>query len=148
VNVAVFPFPLTKKRLEPVNVDFSRQHLGDVSPNPLQINQVTFQAIGQTRNNILDITLQSGEQRRVLDLRREMTVTFPATPRVEAKVVHRATAVTMEAYKGAQLVGSQTTGPEQDQLHELTVEGEGIDRTVFTALQDEAFLVEFTYYVA
>src|SRR5206468_1709866 len=74
---------------------------------------------------------------------------FPATPRVEAKVVHRApTAVTMEAYKGTQLVGSQTTGPAQLQIHELKIEGEEIDRVVFKAPQNEGFLAEFTHYVS
>jgi hypothetical protein len=121
--------------------------LGDISPNPLQINQVTFQAAGSIHNNILDITLPSGEQKRVLDLRQEMAVTLPATPKVEAKVVHRAAAVTIEAYKGTQLVGTQTTGPEQNQIHDLTVEGEGIDHVVFKAPQNAAFLVEVTYYV-
>src|SRR5437773_5656637 len=50
LNVAVFPFPATKKQLDPVSVDFRGQHLGDVSPNPLQIGQVAFQAPGQIHN--------------------------------------------------------------------------------------------------
>jgi hypothetical protein len=142
LNVAVFPF------IDAVNVDFSHEHLGNVSLNPLQIGHVTFQAADQVHNNIVDIAVREGEQKRVLDLRREMTVTFPATPRVEAKVVHRATALSMEGYRGDQLVGTQTTGLEQNQIHELKVEGEGIDRVIFKSPQNEAFLVEFSYYVA
>ena len=146
LNVAVFPFPGTRTRLDRAAVEFSQEPPGDQALNPLVINEVSFQAVHAEQNRVIDLTLADETMPRVLDLREEMQVAVPATSRVEAKVVHRADVVTMEAYSGAQLVGSETTGPAHDGVDGLGIDGDGIDRVVFRAPSDEAFLVEFAYY--
>ena len=66
----------------------------------------------------------------------------------EARVVHRSqAAVTMEAFKGSQRLGSDQAGTEQGQIHTLTIEAEEIDQVVFAAPENEASLLEFAIYV-
>jgi hypothetical protein len=146
VNVAVFPFPGTRAGLDPVSAEFSQENLSNQGPNPLVVGDMSFQAVQEEGNRVVDVDLPDGSNLRVLDLREEIQVTVPATPRVAARVVHRADIVIMEAYRGTQLVGSQMTGPAHDGLEELRVEGEGIDRVVLRAPGDEAFLVAFAYF--
>ena len=154
LNVAVFPYPNTVP--ERTSIDFGSQGPGTDLPNPYQIGDVNFELTRPKRgagNRIVDIYPRGGDGKGELDLHQEMVATLPSTSRVEAKVVNYAPrgatrdyrGVTMEAYKGTQLVGSKSTGGEQGQIHELTVEGLGIDRVVFRTPQGEASLLEFTY---
>jgi hypothetical protein len=144
LNVAVFPL---KTCLEPVSVDFAHEHLGNTRPNPYAVPQfamVTFNAVGEPNNRILNITLANGQKQRVLDLKRQMVVVVPSTPKLIARVVHKGTPITLEAYREGQLVASITTGPEPDQIHELMVEDASLNRLVFKLTAD-GYLAELVY---
>lgn len=144
LNVAVFPHPSTKTELVPATVDFSNQNPGASLLNPLVSGDVSFHAEDQPTNRIVDIL---GVGTAQLDLFKKMVVTFPSSPRVDAKIVHRnPDSVTMHAFKGTEPVGSKTAGPEQVQIHEISIEGERIDRVVFESPEDQAALLAFTRY--
>jgi hypothetical protein len=155
LNVAVFPISKTKTILKKNSIDFSKHEPGTTLPNPHEIDdELGFEAVAQQNNRIIDIFPAGGDGIGELDLQHEMVITFPSSSRVEAKVVHAIVhsddvinSVTMEAFKGDESIGSRTTGPEQFQVHVLSIEGDGIDRVVFTAPESEASLLEFTYYV-
>jgi hypothetical protein len=145
LTVAVFPYPRTRSQVTPVIVDFGQANLGDQEPNPYQVGDVSFRTLDESHSAIVDLTLPDGSSRRVLDLRKQARISCPATPRVVARLVHRAGVVTMDAFHGGQLVGSATSGPASEQLEELSVEGDGIDLVAVSSPNDDAFLVEFGY---
>jgi plastocyanin len=150
LNVAVFPYPGPEKQLEPICVDFP-QKPGTFLPNPYKTGEVTFQTPSDPDNptsiHIVDNYPQGGDGQSELDLPQEMTVTCPPTPRVEAKVGNLGPApVVMEAYTGDQLVGSRTARPMEEQVQDLILEGERIDRVIFRAPHKPASLLEFCYY--
>jgi hypothetical protein len=148
LNVAVFPFPGTRRELHPVAHSFEGQHPSENLPNPLDLEGVSYEAAGEASNRIADVNPTAGGRIRALDLRNEMTVTLSAaTPRVEAKVSSLAAPITMQAFEGQQLVGSATTGA-RGQVETLASQAEAIDRLVFTTTEDKAFLVELTTDVA
>ncbi|MDP9373955.1 MAG: hypothetical protein M3Q65_16160 [Chloroflexota bacterium] len=149
LNVAVFPQGTTKKRRERQRVAFGAQQPGQTLPNPYQSAPFTFQATvpsNRPNNRVVDLYPRGGDGQGELDLVRQMDITFPATSRVEARVVHAAQPVAMEAYRGTLRVGVQTTGPEQNLVHDLAIDAEGIDRVVLKAPQNEASLLEFAIY--
>jgi len=150
LNVAVFPYPGPEKQLEPICVDFGPQKPGTFLPNPYKTGDVTFQTPSDPDNpplRIVDNYPQGGDGQGELALPQEMTVTCPPTPRVEAKVVNNSpVSVTMEAYRGDQLVSSRTAEPEEGQVCDLVLEGERIDRVIFRAPHKPASLLEFCYY--
>jgi hypothetical protein len=154
LNVAVFPYPRTL--LERISIDFGSLGPGTDLPSPYQTEDASFEPTRPKRlasNRTVDIYPRGGDGKGELDLHQEMVVTLPSTSRVEAKVVNYAPrgttrdyrGVTMEAYSGTQLIGSKSTGREQGQIHELAVDGLGIDRVVFRTPQGEASLLEFAY---
>ena len=145
VNVAVFPYNDTLEESEDVTLDFTKQVPGTTLTNPYTSGEVTFAATGQDHNEITDNYPQGGDGAGELSLFTEMVVTVPTTSRVEASVVHYAEPVTMEAYNGDILLGSQTSGSEQGTVHELAIEGENINKVIFKASQNEAVLLKFTY---
>jgi hypothetical protein len=145
VNVAVTPSPVTRTQLDSAFTSFGGLEPSDTHPNPLSIDDVSFRAVNRDQNQVLDLSLDDGTQPRVLDLQREMEVTVPATPRVTARLIHRQAEVTMDAFRGTQLVGSQRAGPAGEQVDVLQVDGEGIDRVVLRASDDKAFLLELVH---
>jgi len=145
LNVAVFPHPNRKIVDKRIVIDFTKQIPETLLPNPFESDGATFQAVDQPDNRITDIFPSGGDSQGELNLFRELVVTLPATSRVEAKVVHFATGVEMEAFNGNTSIGSQVAGPEQGQIHQLVIEGEGINRVVFRSPQNEAALLEFVY---
>lgn len=146
LNVAVFPNPNRKTVNKRIVIDFTEQVPETVLSNPFESEGATFEAIDQPVNSITDIFPEGGDGEGELDLFQELVVTLPATSRVEAKVVHFNDAgVDMEAFSGDTSIGSQAAGPEQGQVHQLVIDGEGIDRVVFRAPQNEASLLEFAY---
>lgn len=146
LNVAVFPNPNRKFVDKRIVIDFTEQNPEALLPNPFASEGATFEAVGQPDNRITDIFPEGGDGKGELNLFEELVVTLPATSRVEAKVVHfNPAGVTMEAFKGDTSIESKAAGPEQGQVHELVIEGEGIDRVVFEAAQNEAALLEFAY---
>jgi hypothetical protein len=149
LNVAVFPQGTTKKRRVRQRVSFTAQQPGQTLPNPYQSSPFTFQATvppNRNSNRVVDLYPQGGDGQGELDLARQMEISFPATSRVEARVVHAAQPVTMEAYRGSLRVGVQTTGPEQNFVHDLAIEAEGIERVVLKSSQNEASLLEIAIY--
>jgi hypothetical protein len=148
LNVAVFPYPKFKIELKRVGIDFGLQKPGTTLPNPYASEGASFEAVNQPNNSIVDRYPTGGDAQGELDLFQEMSITLPPNSRVEAKVVHDSpTGVTMEAYRGNELLGSQTAGLEQGQVYTLTIEGQVIDRVVFKAPDDRASLLEFAYYI-
>lgn len=146
LNVAVFPNPNRKIVGKRILIDFTEQSPGTLLSNPFESEGATFEAIGQPDNRITDIFPEGGDGKGELDLFQNLVVTFSATSKVEAKVAHFNDAgVEMEAFHGDISIGSQAAGPEQGQVHHLVIEGEGIDRVVFSAPQNEAALLEFAY---
>jgi hypothetical protein len=146
LNVAVFPNPNRKIVNKRIVIDFTEQRPETLLPNPFEAEGATFEAVGQPDNSITDIFPAGGDGEGELDLFQELVVTLPATSKVEAKVVHfNAAGVEMEAFNGNTSIGSRTAGSEQGQIHQLVIEGEGINRVVFRAPQDEAALLEFAY---
>lgn len=145
LNVAVFPFPDPGPFPARTSIDFP-QPPGTLLPNPHEEAGVSFEAVGQPNNRITDIFPAGGDDSGELDLFQELVVRLPSSSRVEAFVVHNsAIGVTMEAFAGATLVGSQTAGPEQGQVHELLIEGAGITRVVLKAPENSAALLEFAF---
>ena len=154
LNVAVFPYPTTKKQLtERLRIVFGQ--LEGVEPESLLDNPyvhptgVTFEAADQDSNRIADIFPEGGDGNGELDLRSKMVITLPdSAEAVEAKLVHyAASGITMAAFEGSEPVGTETSSAEQGQVHRLYIEGQGIDRIVFTAPDNEASLLEFAYFV-
>jgi hypothetical protein len=150
LNVAVFPHGSFKKGQERRNVDFGQlQPPTRTLPNPYQSESITFRVTDESNNRTVDKYPQHGDQKGELDLFEEMVVTFPATSRVEAKVAYQAkpeNPVTMEAYRGNSVIGSQTAGRDQQKIHELAIEGEAIDRIIFRSTEGKASLLEFAFY--
>ena len=153
-NVAVFPCK-TEKELSRTNIDFSRidnTQPGSVLPNPFESDGVTFEASDQPNSRIVDIFPVGGDGAGELDLHRKMLVTLPAdiqVEKVEAKVVHfNPDGVTMEAFNDNGSIELQIAGPEQNEEHDLVIEGEGITHVIFTAPENEAVLLKFAYSVA
>lgn len=144
LNVAVFPFLTTRQQLGPIMLNFSQEDPGD-RPNPYSIDNLTFQATDQANNRIVERPL-ANENMRVLDLQTEMNITIPRTPKVRARVVNFASAITMEAYHDQHLVGSRTTGDIPGKVEELEIEGPEINRVVFKSPHNKSFLLEFTYF--
>jgi hypothetical protein len=144
LNVAVFP----KLDLEPICVDFSEQKPGASLPNPYQSGEVVFETPSDPdnpRENL--ITNLDGSGKGQLYLFQEMTVFFPTTSKVQAEVFSALPSeVTMEAYSGDQLVGSQRTGPNTNQSYTLSIEGDAIDRVIFRAPDEHSSLAEFCYF--
>ncbi len=146
LNVAVFPNPNRKIVNKRIVIDFTQQVPETLLPNPVEIEGVTFEAVDQPDNHIIDIFPAGGNGEGELNLFQELIVTLPVTSKVEAKVVHfNAASVEMEAFNGSTSIGSQSAGSEQGQIHQLVIEGEGIDRVIFRSPQNEAALLEFTY---
>jgi hypothetical protein len=146
LNVAVFPNPNRKIVDKRIVIDFTKQRPETLLPNPFESEGATFEAVGQPDNRITDIFPAGGDGEGELNLFQESVVALPATSKVEAKVVHfNAAGVEMEAFNGNTSIGSKAAGPEQGQIHQLVIEGEGIDRVVFRAPQNEAALLEFAY---
>jgi hypothetical protein len=156
LNVAVFPYPMTRRefneRLRIVIRELSDTQPGALLDNPfVHSSGVTFEASGEESNRIVDLFPTGGDGNGELDLHETMVITIAqpeAIEAVEAKVVHyTSSGVTMEAFKGAESIETQTTGSEQGQIHKLYIEGEGIDRVVLTAPDNHASLLEFAYFV-
>jgi hypothetical protein len=156
LNVAVFPHPLTRKafteRLRIKFAELEETKPGAVLDNPFVHDfGVTFEAPEEENNRIVDIFPEGGDGKGELDLHTKMVVTIPSQEGIEAvevKVVHYSeSGVTVEIFKGTESLGTQSTEPEQGQVHKLYIEGEGIDRVVLTAPDNQASLLEFAYFV-
>lgn len=146
LNVAVFPNPNLKTIDKRIVIEFFEQRPGTLLPNPFESEGVSFEPADQPNNRISDIFPVGGDGKGELDLFQEMVVKVPTTSKVEAKVVHfNPAGVEMEAFSGDASIGTTAAGPEQGQVHQLVLEGEGIDRVVFRASQNEAALLEFAY---
>ncbi|GAA1662304.1 hypothetical protein GCM10009744_65130 [Kribbella alba] len=145
LNVAVFPGPESGQvsTLVSTDVDFADEETGGEVDNPLVVEEIAFQRTGEA-NEIVDLYPAGGDGRGELSLGRELEVTFPAATRVVARVVTFAEPVSITAFRDDDLVDDAETGPEQDRIHELTVEAEGITRVVLTAPQDEASLLSLS----
>jgi hypothetical protein len=146
LNVAVFPNPDRRVVDRNVSIGFQQHPAGTVLPNPVTSEGATFTAADQDANQVVDMLSAGGDAMRGLNLFQEHVVTLPATSRVQAKVMHiSAAGLTMAAFSGETLVASQAAGTESGEVHELIIEGSGIDRVVFSAPQNEAALLEFAY---
>jgi hypothetical protein len=146
LNVAVFPNPNRKFMTKRIVVPFDEQQPEALLPNPFDSQGASFEAVGQPNNRVTDVFPAGGDGQGELHLFQELLVTCPATPKVEARVVHfSAAGIEMEAFNGNTPVGSDAAGPEQGQVHQLVVEGEDINRVVFTAPQNDAALLDFAY---
>lgn len=145
VNVAVTPSPATRTQLASTPTSFGDLEQSFTADNPLEVGDVTFRAVDREHNQVVNVTLDDGTRPQVLDLQRELEVTFPASSRVTVKLVHGQAEVTMEAFQGTQVVGSpQRAGPAAgQQVDVLEIDGEEIDRVVLRATEDKAFLAEF-----
>ena len=148
LNVAVFPTPSMEALITEHCIPFDRLKIGGQYPNPCRIGDFTFVAKDRTENRSVDkYPHEVGDGKPELDLAKEMAITFPTAVKVKAKVVHYSQAVTMNAYRGNERVGSKKTGDERDTPYELIVEHDEINRVEFISPQDSAFLVDFRYYV-
>ncbi len=148
LNVAVFPTPSMEATIEEHCIPFDELKKGGRYPNPFRIGDVTFTAKDRPENHTVDnYPSGGGDGTPELDLAQAMTIKFPTAVKVMAKIVHYSRAVTLQAYRGNQMVGSQTTGDEQDKLHKLVIEHDEIDRVEIISPLKEAYLVEFCYYV-
>lgn len=163
LNVAVFPYPKTKRDLvERVRVDFSQLRQpnstdffkpGATLNNPYEHpSGVTFKASDQPQNQLVNIIPQSGGTDAELDLHTKMVISIPATAglaAIEAKVTYaNAAGVKMEAFRTGESVGAALTEAEPGQAHTLVIEADDIDMVVLTAPENEASLLEFAYFVA
>jgi hypothetical protein len=148
VNVAVFPGPNSGRvtTLERTDVEFSDREPGAEEANPLDVGDVRFERTDADAdaNAIVDLHPAGGDGRGELSIGTELRITLPAAARVTARAVTFAAPVTMEAYRGNELVGDTESTAEQDRAHELTIEGDGITTVVLTAPQDEASLLSFS----
>jgi hypothetical protein len=151
LNAAFFPGVETKPVYTPATIDFSTVHRPPADlPNPFTQQDARFEAPGQPRNRLVDIYPQDGDGLGELEVPKSLVVTLPETPRIAATLVHYSeTGVTMQAFRGPELVGTQKSGPEQGQTHSLAVEADGIDRVVLSVGDDgDAALLSFTYFTA
>jgi hypothetical protein len=153
LNVAVFPGP--RKVWREVTIDCAA--LPDARPdaevpNPLEIGGVRFVAEGVPANRFVDSFPPGGDGRAELHLHRRLAIEFApgmSVGKVQAQVVHTSEAgVTMEAFRSGVSVGSKWSGHDQNTVHSLVVDEDGIDRVVFTAPHHQASLLEFKYEVA
>ena len=153
LNVAVFPGP--RKVWKEVTIDCAA--LPDARPdaevhNPLEIGGVKFVAEGVPANRFVDNFPPGGDGRPELHLHHRLAIEFAPgmnVGKVQAQVVHTSEAgVTMEAFRSGVSVGSKWSGHDQNTVHSLVVDEDGIDRVVFTAPHHQASLLEFKYQVA
>jgi hypothetical protein len=159
LNVATFP--TTKKVLKRHSIDFSDKELGLWMPHPYEEKGVTFEGVPHPPSHeVIDIYPRGGDGKGELNIGRigsgnYLIVRSPASPRVEAKIVHYGpAAITMEARRledrTEEFVGSDTAGPQEGQIHELAVEGEKINKVVFKIPElpegGQISLLEFAYY--
>lgn len=159
LNVAIFPYPNTKKELvERSRIDFANLQIegspplgeGEKLPNPLKHVGITFEATGQQANELIDI-IQLGEGTDAeLNLFKQMEITLDGGyAAIEAKLVCANSAgVKMEAFSSGKLVGTEETEAEPDEVVTLLIEAEDIDRVVITAPENKASLLEFAWYGA
>jgi hypothetical protein len=146
LNVAVFPNPKRKLVDRLFVVDFRQQRPGTQLPNPYESEGASFNASDHEANSIVDNFPADGDGEGELDIFQEMVVKIPSTSKVEAQVVHNSEiGVTMQAFSGETLISSVVTGVEQNQIHKLVTEGNGIDRVVFTSPENNAMILEFAY---
>ena len=152
LNVGVFPGP--RKVWREVTIDCAA--LPDARPdadvsNPIEIGGVKFIAEGVAANRFVDTFPPGGDGRAELHLHHTLVVTFAAgmnVGKVQAQIVHSSEAgVTMEAFRSGQTVGSRWSGHDQNTIHTLVIDEDGIDRVVFTAPHHQASLLEFRYEV-
>ncbi|CCH79180.1 hypothetical protein BN12_4040012 [Nostocoides japonicum T1-X7] len=145
----MFPGPRSDEleTREPVVVSFAEDAPGGKLTNPLVRAGARFEQSGPADLRVVDLFPPGGDGSGELDLGRQLVVSLPATDRVEAVVCHAAEPVEMEGFAGTTPVGKRQSGPEQDQTHRLALEGVGIDRVVFTAPQNEASLLEISFWV-
>ena len=150
LNVAVFPGP--RKVWKEVTIDCAA--LPDARPdaevpNPLEIGGVKFVAEGVPANRFVDNFPPGGDGRAELYLHHRLAIEFApgmSVGKVQAQVVHTSEAgVTMEAFRSGVSVGSKWSGHDQNTVHSLVVDEDGIDRVVFTAPHHQASLLEFKY---
>jgi hypothetical protein len=153
LNVGVFPGP--RKVWREVTIDCAS--LPDVRPdaevaNPIEIGGIRFNAEGVPANRFVDNFPPGGDGRAELHLHHTLVVTFASgmnVGKVQAQLVHSSEAgVTMEAFRSGQSVGSKWSGHDQNTIHTLVIDEDGIDRVVFTAPHHQASLLEFRYEVA
>jgi len=153
LNVAVFPGSRTVSK--EVAIDFANlpnMRPGTELPNPHEIGGVKFEAGGVPANRLVDVFPAGGDGRAELDLNKSLAIIFRPglnVRKVQAQVAHfSTTGVTMEAFKAGNSVGSKTTGPAQNTIQSLALEGDGIDRVLFTAPENKATLLEFRYAIS
>jgi hypothetical protein len=153
INVAVFPLEV-ERELRRTTINFARiSHTepGSVLANPFLQDGARFEAVGQSENRLVDLFPEGGDGTAELDLPNKMVVGLPAEPsvvEVRATIVHSGGPDSvMEAFSGADSVGTATVGPAAGQTHELVIEGSAIDRVVLSAPGGGASLLEFSWAV-
>lgn len=164
LNVAVFPYPNTNKKLiERVRIDFSKLQRRDApvnSPlfdpgaeldNPfIHSSGVKFDS-GQPQNSLTNLIALGNGTDAELDLHSKMVITFPANQvvaAVESKIVYLNNAVIkMEAFNTNGSVGTKSSDSEPNQVHTLFIEGVSIEKVLITTTGGKSSLLEFAYFV-
>jgi hypothetical protein len=166
LSVGVFPVGKIVRRAVTHHVDFGTTAPGTALANPYEIRGIRFATQRRAANAVVDWSPPGGDQAGELDLFDETEVTLPASWRVQARIAvttvvrepespgSRPTIggllypigarVTMNAYRGTALVGTQTVGAERDRVYDLAIDGFNIDRVVFETQGNTASLLEFT----
>lgn len=150
LNAAVFPYPSTRAVAKLLDtIGFTGLVVDEVGglPNPLTIRDVTFDAPGQTTNNLVDLHPEGGDGIPELDLQAELIITL-ATPadRVEARVFRTTPGdIVMAAFRGEDAVGQATAG-EEPGVHSLSIDGDNIDRLTISVPEGRTSLIDLSYF--
>jgi hypothetical protein len=166
LNVAVFPYPNTKKELiERNRIDFSKIRQPGVPNNTSFLEPgssldnpyehpagVKFEAPNQQQNSLVNIIPLGGGTNAELDLHTKMVISVPATAglaAVEAKVAYlNNTGVKMEAFNADGLVGTETSESAPNQVHTLIIKADNIEKVIISSPENKASLLEFAYFTS
>jgi hypothetical protein len=141
LQVAVFPSSKKKQVTTHTTVSFAQMPASHDLANPYQVGDVRLAVLPAENKNVIG---DPAGYPRSLDLQKQLTLTLPATPLFDARVAAIGGAVTVEAYSGNNLVGSQKLQAQPNQVQGVTLQGANIDRVVFT-VDKAGFLAEFGY---
>lgn len=129
---------------EKICVDFSGEKPATTLPNRFTRLQAQFKAPGGEPFQVVDM-YQHDEKGELALFPKGMYVKVPPSGAVEAQVVTFAGLVGMKAYSQGRTVGQAVTTPQEGIVHNLRIEGDGIDHVEFFGGDNEASLLTFCY---
>lgn len=162
LNVAIFPYPSTKKVFTlRKKIDFSMLTEADDSfllpgttlDNPYQhSSEISFESISEQENTLVNLITTGNNSDSELYLSSKMVVTLTTItgmPAVEIKIVYLGEqGVKVQAFGSNGLVGSAQSVSEPDQVHTLRIEAEGIQKVIIISPDGKASLLEFAYFTS